>query len=312
MPIALEAKVMILLRKKAYDASKIFAGKILRGYEKIVFFFEDGILLFKEFLGRNERVIVNRVGLPIIISLTSIPGRLNTLHFTIESLFRQTQRADQVILWLSEKIDANTLPKRLQKQEKRGLIIKFREDVGPHTKIHHALKEFPESIIVTCDDDKIYPSDWLTRLYQAHLKASNCVVCHRAHEITIDEAGSVEAYERWSYLSPGRVGPSHFLFATGVDGVLYPPSVLHADVLNKELFQKICPLADDVWLNVMAILKNTPRKKANPYSRECRSTTGVELGGLYVQNYRGGGNDKQMKSVLQHYGLEKYWSKKPE
>ncbi len=290
---------------------KKICRQLCRIREQIIALFADSVLLLSERFERKQGTVFCQKGSPVIVSLTSIPTRLRTLHFTIESLLRQTRRPNEVILWLSDKIEPQSLPGRLRNQQKRGLTINFRKDVGSYTKIYYALKEFPDSIIVTCDDDRIYPSAWLADLWQAYRKNPNCVICHRAHEISIDGNGDVEEYRKWFWLSPGKEGPSHFLFATGVGGILYPPRVLHEDVLNKELFQKICPFADDIWLNIMAILKNTSRKKVRPYYQEARFTRGVEIQGLWVKNHTEGKNDIQMKNVLRHYGLGKCWSKQP-
>ena len=39
-------------------------------------------------------------------------------------------------------------------------------------------------MIVTADDDTLYPEDWLKNLINVHNNYPNCVVCYRAHEIT--------------------------------------------------------------------------------------------------------------------------------
>ena len=41
---------------------------------------------------------------------------------------------------------------------------------------------------------------------------------------------------------------------------------MHSDVLKKELFIKLTPTADDIWLNVMCRLNNTKVLKTDYYS----------------------------------------------
>ena len=43
------------------------------------------------------------------------------------------------------------------------------------------------------------------------------------------------------------------LFGTG-GGSLYCPDDLYPDVCNKDLFLKLCPKADDIWINAMVRL----------------------------------------------------------
>lgn len=45
-----------------------------------------------------------------------------------------------------------------------------------HGKYHYAMQDFPNSIIVTVDDDMIYPNDTIESLWNAHVKYPNCVI----------------------------------------------------------------------------------------------------------------------------------------
>ena len=42
-----------------------------------------------------------RIKNDVIVSLTSYPPRIKTVHLTIESLLMQTQRVKKILLWLS-------------------------------------------------------------------------------------------------------------------------------------------------------------------------------------------------------------------
>jgi hypothetical protein len=47
------------------------------------------------------------------------------------------------------------------------------------------------------------------------------------------------------------------LFFGSGGGTLFPPRCFHKDILNKDIFMKICSNADDVWLNLMVRLNGT-------------------------------------------------------
>ena len=66
------------------------------------------------------------------------------------------------------------MPKELKELMKRGLEIRFCKDIGPHGKLIYALKEFPDAIVVTADDDMIYPKDWLEKLFESYKKKYRC------------------------------------------------------------------------------------------------------------------------------------------
>ena len=52
----------------------------------------------------------------VIVSMTSYPGRIETVHLALQSILNQTQKADKVILYLSAGQflhKENDLPKEL-------------------------------------------------------------------------------------------------------------------------------------------------------------------------------------------------------
>ena len=78
-------------------------------------------------------------------------------------------------------------------------------------------EEFENDVIVTADDDALYPENWLEGLWDTHEKYPGCVCCYRAHKITF-EGGRVAPYQEWYGLSPDKKGPSEALFPVGVGG----------------------------------------------------------------------------------------------
>lgn len=86
----------------------------------------------------------------LIISLTSHPKRIKNSHIAIESLLKQTIKADKVILWLGKDKFPNKeqdLPNELLKLREKGLTIEWCKDIGSYTKLIPALKKYPNSII---------------------------------------------------------------------------------------------------------------------------------------------------------------------
>ena len=62
-----------------------------------------------------------------IISLTSFPGRIEKVWLTIETVLRQDDKPNRIVLWLfkDEFKDKRTLPKKLLKLVSRGLKSNF-------------------------------------------------------------------------------------------------------------------------------------------------------------------------------------------
>ena len=111
----------------------------------------------------------------VVISLTSMPARLSKLHNCIRSLLAQRYRAEKVLLYLArDECRDVDVPDKLKQLQGAGLEIRYVDiNVRSLNKIYHALADFPDKTIVTCDDDKLYPPGWQssvfdrTRLLQA-------------------------------------------------------------------------------------------------------------------------------------------------
>lgn len=241
----------------------------------------------------------------IIVSLTTIPSRINIVPVCIESLLRQRYKPNRIILWLSEtELNEKKLPDSLLKLKDRGLEIRFCKDIRSHTKYFYALKENPDAILVTVDDDIFYPSNMLKVLINIHKMYPEYIICNRAHKILFDDDKNIKKYSEWCWESPGFQGPSHSLLQTGVYGVLYPPKSLNEEVLNKEKFLKLCPKADDIWLKIMAVLNGTMVMKVKPRSRNFIIINGTQTENLNSYNVTEGGNDQQLKNLINEYDID--------
>lgn len=134
--------------------------------EKIVLLMEKSLSL-RALLNRTPGVTFAKREIPIIVSLTSWERRLEKVYLSIESLLRQSIKPDYIFLWLSDKIES--LPDSLQKTRLRGVDIFFRPDLGSYKKEIYVLREYPNALLVTADDDILYPKNWLEGLYKAYL-----------------------------------------------------------------------------------------------------------------------------------------------
>lgn len=247
----------------------------------------------------------------IVVSLTSFDKRIDNVYLTIESLFQQWVKADAIALWLStEQFPDKQLPESLVRQQERGLQVFFVEDLGPYTKYFYAFDQFPDSLILTVDDDTLYPPDMIDQLYRAYQRNPEYIHCHRAHRMALDKKGRLLPYNDWqSDWNGGNAGgtPSPLVFPTGVGGVLYFPGSLHEDAFNKEKFLALCPKADDVWLKAMSLLQGTPCVRlpdARSWKQRFVTVGGSQAAALKKENWRKrDGNDCKIRDVFTEYGL---------
>ena len=184
----------------------------------------------------------------IVVSLTSFRSRFAQLPKTLKSLLFQSVKPDAIVVWFDEPSKEALTPELLE-LEKYGITYRFGvENLKPHKKYFYALQKFSDSIVITVDDDLIYPPDLIESLYRTWQKYPDCICGRRVHRIRFNENGTVKPYNDWLFECSSIKNPSHELFATGVGGVLYPPHIFDGRVFDAEKIKKLCLEADDVWL----------------------------------------------------------------
>ncbi|MDA8566784.1 hypothetical protein N9K89_04560 [Schleiferiaceae bacterium] len=241
----------------------------------------------------------------VIISLTSFPGRIKDVWLVVECLFRQSYKADRIILWLSSKqFQDAKIPQSLIDQKSRGLEIRFVEDdLRSHKKYFYAIQEFSSSILITVDDDVFYHKDVINTLMSAHTLHPNDVIANRAHKIRFEKNGKIRPYRKWviNCKSPN----SSFLHVpTGVGGVLYPPNSLSLDLLDVNVFKQLCFHADDLWLKAGSLLTNTKVFITKKYRQEFITVGETQRIKLVASNSLGGENDIQFRNVCEFFELD--------
>ena len=234
----------------------------------------------------------------LIVSLTSYSKRFSTLELTLKRILQQTVTADEIILWIAHS-DFKYLPQSVLNLQYSGLKIKLTKDIGSYKKLIPALREYPESFIITLDDDGMYPLDIVEKL-TSNYRHNKEVICNRAHIIRLNELGYPLPYTQWQHQLQNEVtGP--LVFATTGGGTLYPPGSLHPEVLNEEKFLALAPKADDVWFYWMTRMGGSViRRAGEPWS--FMTWEGSQEEALYYYN-GSGGNDCQVLSMTYQYGF---------
>ncbi len=249
----------IELQKRFFDEfKKAFNDcKQQKGLEQELYYDLVKVGDFNEYCNYTQRKIN---GDDIIVSLTSYPARINIVEKTIKTLLNQSKKPYKTILWLASEQFPNKeddLPLGLLNLTNKGLLIKWCKDLKSYKKLIPTIKEYPDNIIVTADDDVYYPKKWLQKLYESYLIHSvQMVHCHRVRILKFDSFGLLP-YEKWKCINKcDELKPSYYLFFTGVGGVLYPPHIFYEDISRESLFMDLCPNADDIWFWAMCVLNN--------------------------------------------------------
>lgn len=258
--------------------------------------------------GLNEKHREDRV----IVSLTSYPDRIYDIHYTLYSLLSQTFKPDKVVLWLAKEQFPNgeqDIPERVLTLQKSGLSIKWCDDIKSYKKLIPSLKEYPDDIIVTADDNIFYGEKWLEELMFQY--DGENIICHRAYEV--DYVNNVfKPYSEWvKCIQSDRANVKYMPASCG--GTLYPPHSLHSDTCEKNLFMKLAPNCDDLWFWSMAVLGGKKIKIVPSSNKEnglisqklCYVNPRRELGlleeGTLYHSDIVDGNDNSLENILAHY-----------
>ena len=253
-------------------------------------------------LNSNESII--SAGGPVV-SLTSFGQRVEEVFYTIESIACGNLLPSRLTLWLEFEIIDNGLPESLKRLQARGLEIKGVEDLGPHKKYFPEVTSDrdQEKAFVTADDDTLYPNYWLEKLNSRFLIYPDCIHCFRAHRIRFDENGNLANYASWDKCLSKDA--SHLHFSTGSCGVLFPPKMREKLRELGKSYEKLCPYADDIWLNYVALTNGIKVRQVVSVAKRFYEIPGTRNGALADYNNGKGGNDIQIEKTYSKPALMK-------
>jgi len=251
---------------------------------------------------KNSLHSIKKKKAPVYISLTTYPPRITTLWLTLETLLHQTVLPDKIIVYLSRKqfSDESKLPKILLKQQKRGIDFVFvDEDYKSHKKYYYLLKYCADKPFITVDDDLLYDSKLVERLIHSHKTYSNEVICSYGYTMNYQDNGLCQSYNSWKLNSEKKSASFDTFFGSG-GGTLFPVGCFYTDVLDHEIFTRLTPTADDVWLNAMVRLNNVKIRQISVLSILNIPTTKRIT--LSKDNVGLNKNDEQINAVMNFYG----------
>jgi predicted O-methyltransferase YrrM len=206
-----------------------------------------------------------RSRLPIYISMTSIFRKQGHLFKTLQSITKQTRKADKVFIFLSEdpyilddgfKDRKITNPELLKFIDDNSFIdVKWVKNTGSYRKLLPLLKDKwdEDCIIITIDDDNIYDTNLIENLVRDYYE-QRCVIGYRGFTPLFDEIEDFE-YSKHDKLQ----NLSLYNFLTGKGGILYKPEFFHKTknlVFNHEIYLNECHIQDDIWFYIVRILNN--------------------------------------------------------
>ncbi|SMG56524.1 glycosyltransferase [Paraburkholderia susongensis] len=245
----------------------------------------------------------------VIVSLTTIASREQSLRETVASLVEQETKypyevrihvsRDAYLLDTGFACEPTWVSSLSLGSKCTGINVVFTPNTGPYRKLLPVLEEAfstgSDPVIVTCDDDTIYPDDWLDRIIDVYLTC-RCIVAYRGHTIALTESGDFAPYTRW--ITEPKPLLSLRNLPTGKDGVLYRASMFNTAVHDIEVAMKYAPTSDDLWFRWHTIGSFIPCRIINTQNDKFRSTTSFQDEvSLWERFNSSGGNDKAVTAL---------------
>lgn len=273
------------------------SGKLLYEYVRSVEAYYDGLEIRCGIYAQGNQEAPRPE--KIVVSLTSYGKRMDMVHLAIKSMMEQTLKADAIVLYLARE-DSDREIRQEKALIKAGLQIRRHvDDLKPHKKYFYAMREFPDCLIVTVDDDTIYDDRLLEDLYTSHQAYPEAVVCRRGHRM-VKRDGQVAPYALWEGCVESRV-PEKGICATGVGGILYPCGSFREAFLDKKGILKTSLCGDDLWLKAVELMEGVPVYAIGEIPAQV--IAGSQEEALYVENADEKRNDVYLKRLQAYFGV---------
>ena len=184
---------------------------------------------------------------------------------------------------------------------KKSEIVFVDENLRSHKKYFYAFQDPRNEYVVTVDDDIIYPSNMIEKLWNSHVEHPNTVIARYAKTVAFTQNG-VAPYSAWRGV---KYNPSSSLAFGSGGGTLFPAKNLTRDILLKDIFMTICPKADDLWLYTMVRISGMKVYLVDNHSCSILNVQIMHDQRLQTENCDDGQNDIQLNNILS-YIHEKY------
>lgn len=281
------------------------------------YFFKRRILREDAARKREIEDAINRLSKPVlggeksdvIISLTSYGTRVeDALPYTIYSLLTQTILPDKIIVWLDNtNWSDDTLPSILKKLQNLGIEIRYTDDIRSYKKLIPALETFPNSVILTVDDDMYYNPHLVEWLLEAYESSDKHTVLGTYGARTASSESRYLPYSQWQEACP----VDKDICLIGCGGILYPPAIFDTEILNKDVFMRLAPRADDLWFWAMEKRAGVTAVLIPQYGYALNSAVD-RINDYFPTEYTDnlsflndiqGGNDEQLDNLISYYNL---------
>ena len=210
----------------------------------------------------------------VVVSLSTVPSRINNLRATIRSLLKQTRPPDEIILAVPEfsirEKRAYVVPEYVLRLP-RLRILRSEKDWGPATKFIPVVQEElagdrGDTVIMVVDDDRLYPRDALATYLHYSAQLTEAALCFRGAAMppTLDWRDAI--------MTKGNElrEPRSVAVITGCGSYLIQPRFFDESLWDYSNAPRAAFYMDDIWISGW-LARRKVKRYAVPTSMMMRS-----------------------------------------
>lgn len=237
----------------------------------------------------------------VIVSLTTIPSRLSSLHRVLASLLDQTKRVDDIYLCIPHSMkrtgEQYIIPDHLKNLHSIKIIRC--PDKGPVTKLLPTLRrESKDTKIIYLDDDRIYGTSLIDALVNESNLYPDQAICNFGWKLPTDH----------NYLTHRGNLIFTYLFKfgdvdimEGCEGCLVKPRFFTREVFENRNTPKEVFFVDDIWISGN-LAKNKIKRRRMPFLLKSRCYSIMPEGESLMQlNQSGVNNNRAIEYFSAHW-----------
>lgn len=181
----------------------------------------------------------------LVVTLTTVPERMDRLAPVLRSLLDQTVPADRIVLARPEISRRSGRPYPALEPAFPGVDVIEATDEGPATKLLPALRAEPQAALLVVDDDVIYPADFIEQMLAWHRRLPQAAIGWRGWQIR----PGVHPKRFRHVFATELAAPRSVDILLGTWGYLVPPGALDAAVHDFSGYPPGVRFVDDVWFS---------------------------------------------------------------
>lgn len=211
----------------------------------------------------------------IIVALSTTPYRINSIAPTLDTLLQQNAKIQHIYLSVPYIFKRDNLEYKIPNWllNNPHITILRTTDYGPATKLLGVLEKVqlpPDAIIVTVDDDVLYPKNLVLQLaYKAQQHPNSAVGVLGAYYDPNAELGLTKTSQADALVD----------ILQGYTGVAYRRKFFKTDIFDITKSPTACVNSDDIYISYYLAKNNIPRQVLrNNYINPCKINWHTDIG----------------------------------